>query len=74
MTRLSHLTAAAAAALLLSFFGAVVTCETASAAAPASGHTSTAAGIDAAPTGASAPGDPHGSPGVLSGNVVEGGC
>lgn len=56
VTRLGRLTAVAAAAILLSFFGAALTCETASAAAP---------------DGASAHGDvPVGSPGVLSGNVV----
>lgn len=74
VTRLSRLAAVAAAALFLSFFGTALTCETASAAAPATGHGSAAAGIAAAPTGASTQeGAPVGSPGVLSGNVVQGG-
>ena len=70
---MNRLAAAAAAALLLSFFGAVMTCETASAATPASCHGSTTAALADGPTGAGASGEPHGSPGVLSGNVVRGG-
>jgi hypothetical protein len=72
VTQPRRLIAAVAAALLLSPVGAALSGETAAAATPVTSH-QPAAGTPARGSGdPGAEGQAHGSPGVLSGNVVQG--